>query len=118
VTETKRYGSSEHPEHAAFVPELLKVEVESESRAIVVASEFESAWEQEEAETGTYVLTRTSEEQWAIKDRLKQCWKCDGAGKHRDFDRELADMQAGQFGTTPMQRCEECHGTGTISTYE
>lgn len=137
--EAKHYASKPHPEFSAYTSEVqaqfqknmnsaiedssfrknnrvLKVNVESPTRAVVVASEKPGSWSKESEET-TYLLAIGSDNKWVIRDKTMVCWHCRGTGKAEDLDQRKSDIQANRLNTHPMKICDVCQGKGWNSQY-
>jgi len=84
--------------------QIIRVSIESDSRAVVDVREKISYSKQDEFDNLTYVLSRENG-QWRISDLLHECSICDGTGKKRDYSR----LGGG------MIECNFCKGRGKRS---
>jgi DnaJ-class molecular chaperone len=92
---------------------IEKVEVQSETRAVVSAAEVEYS-EQESPTKMQYILTR-EKGVWVIEDQLEWCSRCKGTGQQEDFEQRMLDIQRGVYTTHPTKLCTLCKGRGWIS---
>lgn len=83
-----------------------KVNVESESRAIVITKEF--TWKgSDKYEEYKYIFSR-QDDKWFIEDILKVCWNCNGVGEATDYAGGYPYMN---------KTCKHCNGSGWKSQF-
>jgi uncharacterized protein with PIN domain len=92
-----------------------KVEIQSESRALVWTSEW-AVPDQENPDVTQYILTR-GKGGWVIEDILERCIICKGTGQEVDSEQVIQDVQRGVYGTRPMKKCTYCKGRGWRSKF-
>lgn len=92
---------------------ILKVDIQSETRAVVHVMEFDYVG-QEEPQEYRYLLTKTGAG-WVIRDKTAACWNCHGSGKEADLEGHIERLKAGLRSEPEERQCSHCGGTGWLS---
>jgi hypothetical protein len=88
---------------------IEKVDVQSDSRAIVWTSEYRFVGA-EKVDTVQNILTKENR-LWVIEDRLMHCIICDGKGRVDDLDQMMNKLESGVL-SNATKPCPYCKGTG------
>jgi hypothetical protein len=89
---------------------IENVEIQSQSRAIVLTSETRYDNDKEPT-TIKYILTSDTKK-WFVEDIIVICRICEGTGKTKDNEKELSNLKAGIWENVPEITCSSCKGKG------